>query len=148
MGRGFPDWQSVAETSLLEIKNTLVQAGGPTGTTNVTLWTPAAGKRVRLLAYHVQLQCEIDGLGAGGTASSNILLQSVTPLKFIDRWRMSMNVDAGQNQHQVLDGGLSTLPGGGWPLPVDDILRLSVSNTVTGTGWTLFAACSLYGLEE
>lgn len=146
MARGHPDWSPVIATSLTTIKGVDVQAAS---TQNTTLWDPAAGLRVRLLAYHVMLSVEAAGGASGGEVTIKCILREATSLLVIDRWAWTVELAANARATDVVDGGLSVLPGGGWPLPVDVLLQMRSELTLGGTTTaTVLLAGMVAGLEE
>jgi hypothetical protein len=148
VSRGHPDWTPIVASSVEVIHDFEINAT-MTGTLNTVLWTPAAGKRIRLLAYHVLTI--ISALASNqGTDSLQVFLEDATTGKVIDRWRAHLVLSINAQWNIPADGGFSLLPGGGWPLPVDDPLRIrTVGTTGTGVGTAAgFVSGAVFGIEE
>jgi hypothetical protein len=146
MARGYPDWQSVPQTSLTTIKTFLQGVGGP-----ISIWTPAAGKRIRLMAYHLSIDFPAHGGAGGGTASLQVFLQEAAPGQVLDRWDFNVVIGANAQVNPLLDSGLSVLPGGGWPVgAINRALQLLITGAVTGTAVIDVAQAGgmVAGLEE
>lgn len=147
MPRGHPDWSPIVATSITEIRD-FAFSPSTSVAVNTTLWAPAAGKRIRLLAWNLVVMW-VTAATTNSYHELDVILREGITTKVLVRRLVAHQMLAGNNQSTVDDPGLETLPGGGWPLPVDEPLVLRTipnASVPADSGGRIRGA--MYGLEE
>lgn len=131
-------WNGALQQNVLKLGDLIAKSVDLTAAGSTAVWTPAAGKKFRLMAFEVNVGTDAS-LAAAGTQTIR-LLDGATRI-----WGVQLQMQAAVSTGVTAESHVVVLPGNGYLSSAANNVLNGNLNTVMNTGSITF---NVYGLEE